>query len=121
MNPLARARAALALSTLFRLPSAQAATEPTLTWHGQACFELRTPAGVNVLIDPIPGSIGYELPPPIKANVITISHEHPDHTNVALAQDSPKVLRGLTKDAKEWNKVDAQIKDLRIRNVGVYH
>jgi L-ascorbate metabolism protein UlaG (beta-lactamase superfamily) len=109
---------ALALGALFG--GVARAEEPTLTWHGQSCFELVSPKGTRVLIDPIPGSIGYPLPAPIKADVVTISHEHQDHNNTALAADKPKILRGLA-DPKTWAKIDETIKDVHIRNVGVWH
>ena len=115
MNRLLRALAFAAL-----LGGVARAEEPTLTWHGQSCFELVSPKGARVLIDPIPGTIGYPLPPPIKADVVTISHEHQDHTNTALAAGSPKILRGL-KDPKTWATIDETVKDVHIRNVGVWH
>jgi L-ascorbate metabolism protein UlaG (beta-lactamase superfamily) len=57
----------------------------------------------------------------LRAEVITISHEHPDHTNVALVQGKPRILRGLTADKKGWVKIDERVKDISIRAVGVYH
>ena len=35
-------------------------------------------------MDPIPGAIGYTPPTDLKADVVTVSHEHADHNNVAL-------------------------------------
>src|SRR5437762_2848981 len=106
----------LALALLLVPARAAQADEATLTWHGQSCFVLQSAKGARVLMDPIPGTIGYPLPPPIKADVVTISHEHQDHTNTALAQDSPKILRGLA-DAKNWAKIDEKVKDVHIHNV----
>jgi L-ascorbate metabolism protein UlaG (beta-lactamase superfamily) len=92
-----------------------------LTWLGQACFLLETAAGTRVVMDPFSKGIGYELPAGLRADLITISHEHPDHNNVALATNKPRVLRGLTPDKKGWARIDERFKDLTIRTVGVYH
>jgi len=92
-----------------------------LTWYGQSCFLLVSPKGTRVLVDPIPEKIGYTLPSPIPVDLVTISHEHFDHTNLALATGSFRVLRGLTEDQKDWQKHDTKVKDVRVRNVGVYH
>jgi len=97
-----------------------ARAQGSLSWHGQSCYLLTTAKGTKILLDPIPGSIGYPLPKPMTVDAVTISHEHPDHTNVALAADSPKVLRGL-KDPKTWAKIDEKVKEVRVRNVGVWH
>jgi L-ascorbate metabolism protein UlaG (beta-lactamase superfamily) len=121
MNGLLRGLALLPLLPLLATPTLARAAEPTLTWHGQSCFVLTTPGGARVLMDPIPGTIGYPLPSPITVDVVTISHEHPDHTNTSLAAAHPRVLRGLTEGAKGWAKIDEKIKDVRIRNVGVWH
>lgn len=91
-----------------------------LTWQGQACFSLVSPGGTRVLIDPIPDDIGYR-PKKIDADIATVSHEHFDHANTALALGQPKILHGLTTDLKNWQKHDQKIGDVRIRNVGVHH
>jgi len=92
-----------------------------LTWLGQACFLLETAAGTKVVMDPFAKGIGYELPAGLRADLITISHEHPDHNNVALVTNKPRVLRGLTADKKGWARIEERYKDLTIRSVGVYH
>jgi L-ascorbate metabolism protein UlaG (beta-lactamase superfamily) len=92
-----------------------------LTWYGQACFLLESKAGARVVMDPIPAGIGYTPPASLAADVTTVSHEHGDHNNVALVQGQPKILRGLTEDKKDWNKVDEKVKDVAIKAVGVYH
>ena len=73
-------------------------------------------------MDPIPKGIGYELPQGCKADIVTISHEHPDHNNVGFVTgNKPRVIRGLTADKKGWTRVDEKVKDVSIRSVGVYH
>ncbi len=118
------ARAALLAAIVLALPAHAAAAPPAgkLTWYGQACFLLETAAGTRIVMDPIPKGIGYELPQGFKADIVTISHEHFDHNNVAFVSGSkPRVIRGLTADKKGWTRVDEKLKDVSIRSVGVYH
>jgi L-ascorbate metabolism protein UlaG (beta-lactamase superfamily) len=126
-----RALRALLVVPLLALVAAGVAVRPAsaagapvvgkLTWYGQSCFLLETAAGTRILIDPIPKGIGYELPAGLRPDLITISHEHFDHNNVAMAANKPRVLHGLTSDHKGWARVDEKYKDVAIRTVGVYH
>ncbi|HET6148380.1 MAG TPA: MBL fold metallo-hydrolase [Polyangia bacterium] len=92
-----------------------------LTWFGQACFLLETAAGTRILMDPIPKGIGYPLPTGLKVDAVTVSHEHADHNNVALAGNRPKILRGLTPDKKGWIRIDEKVKEVAVRSIAVYH
>lgn len=100
-----------------------AASRPVayLTWYGQSCFLLESASGARIVMDPIPTNIGYLPPADLRADAVTISHEHPDHNNLALLQGKPRVLRGLTADKKGWMKIDEKVKDITVRSVGVYH
>lgn len=104
---------------LGALAAAQSApSSVTLTWLGQSTFVMTTGTGLKVLIDPTnPGA--YSPPPVEGVDVITVSHEHPDHNYVQLATGSPLVLRGLTKDG--FAQVDQTVKGVRIRTVAAYH
>ena len=115
---------AVAALLLLSAPRARPAASPAvgkLTWLGQACFVLETAAGTRVVMDPFSKGLGYELPAGLRADLVTISHEHPDHNNLALVANKPRVLRGLTADKKGWARVDEKYKDLTVRTVGVYH
>ena len=101
--------------------AAAAPAKLTLTWFGQSCFLIETAAGTRVVTDPLPKGIGYELPAGLRADAVTISHEHPDHNNLALITGRPRVFRGLTADKKGWTKIDDKVKDITIRSVGTYH
>jgi L-ascorbate metabolism protein UlaG (beta-lactamase superfamily) len=103
---------------------ARAAGQPIvgkLSWLGQSCFVLETAAGTRIVMDPIPKGLGYDLPAGLKADAVTISHEHADHNNVGLLVNKPRVIRGLTADKKGWTRVDEKIKEVSVRSVGVYH
>jgi len=111
------------LALLLALPGVARAAAPAgqLTWFGQSCFLLETAGGTRILMDPYPKGIGYEVPQGFKADVVTISHEHYDHNNVAFVNGKARVIRGLTADKKGWTRVDEKLKDVSIRSVGVYH
>jgi L-ascorbate metabolism protein UlaG (beta-lactamase superfamily) len=91
-----------------------------LTWFGQSCFLLESANGTRVLTDPPGKGTGYELPSGLRVDLVTISHEHPDHDNLGMAI-APRVLHGLTADKKGWTKIDTKVKDVSVRSVGVYH
>ncbi len=114
---------AVSLSAAGCLPSSRASSHPvaTLTWYGQSCFLLESAKGTRIVMDPLPGNIGYPLPAGLRADAVTVSHEHPDHNNVALVQGRPRILRGLTPDRKGWIRINERIKDISVRSVGVYH
>lgn len=96
-----------------------------ITWHGQSCFVMRTPGGTTVLMDPVAYEIGYK-PPTVKADVVTISHEHPDHNNLEMveiagsAAGGANVIRGLTEKG-DWADVSQSVGDVSIRTVKTFH
>jgi L-ascorbate metabolism protein UlaG (beta-lactamase superfamily) len=109
---------------IWRPPVARAAAAPVvgrLTWFGQSCFLLETAAGTRVLMDPIPRNIGYPLPAGLRADLVTISHEHADHANLSMVTGKPHVIHGLTADKKGWAHTDERFRDVSVRSVGVYH
>jgi L-ascorbate metabolism protein UlaG (beta-lactamase superfamily) len=109
---------------ILRAGRAQAAGAPVvgkLTWYGQSCFLLETAAGTRVLMDPFGKAAGYPLPANLRADVVTISHEHPDHNNVRMSTGTPHVIHGLTADKKGWARIEERFRDVSIRSVGVYH
>jgi len=92
-----------------------------LTWFGQSCFLLETAAGTKVLMDPFQKTLGYPMPQGLRADLITISHDHPDHDNAKMVVNAPKVIHGVTPDKKGWVRIDEKFRDVAIRTVGVYH
>ena len=104
-----------------RARAAGSAVVGKLTWLGQSCFVLETAAGTRIVMDPLPKGLGYALPVGLKADAVTISHEHADHNNLGLLANKPRVLRGLTADKKGWTKIDEKVKEVAIQSVGVYH
>jgi L-ascorbate metabolism protein UlaG (beta-lactamase superfamily) len=125
MRRCLRAIAVTAAAVAFGwVPPARAAAAPVvgrLTWFGQSCFLLETAAGTRVLMDPIPKNIGYALPAGLRVDLVTVSHEHPDHDNLAMVTGKPRVIHGLTADKKGWARIDERFRDVSVRTVGVYH
>jgi L-ascorbate metabolism protein UlaG (beta-lactamase superfamily) len=87
-----------------------------LRWFGQSMFLMTSPGGTTLALDPFNG-IGYTLPPPLDADLTTVTHEHTDHNNGALGGSN--VIRGLTADG--WNDVDQTTGDVRVRSIRSYH
>lgn len=65
-----------------------------LVWHMHSCFEINDQA--TVVMDPHDGrSIGVK-PPSLKADVVTISHDHFDHNAVRVIKGDYVVVKDVT-------------------------
>lgn len=53
----------------------------TITYHGHSCFKLRGKIG-SAATDPYDDYVGFSLPS-LSADVVTVSHQHRDHNQVA--------------------------------------
>lgn len=63
-------------------------------WLGHSSFLITSASGTRIITDPYAtgGNIQYgEINEP--ADVVTVSHEHGDHNNVASIKGNPKVIR----------------------------
>jgi L-ascorbate metabolism protein UlaG (beta-lactamase superfamily) len=84
-----------------------------IKWLGHACFLITSKGGVRIITDPyaVGGGINYS---PIKAaaDVVVVSHDHGDHSNVSTVQGKPEVVKGSgIKTAK----------DIQFRGIATYH
>jgi len=91
-----------------------------VTYLGHACFLLETAAGTRILIDPYNEQVGYPIRP-VPADVVLISHEHFDHNYLAMATGSPRVIRGLREEGREWADVRETVDGIEISTVRTYH
>jgi L-ascorbate metabolism protein UlaG (beta-lactamase superfamily) len=53
----------------------------TIRWWGQSCFSIVAADGTTVLNDPSGSTLGYPVPT-VQPQVVTVSHDHPDHNQV---------------------------------------
>ena len=63
-----------------------------ITWYGHSCFRLRS-RQATVITDPYEKGTGYNLPR-LRADIVTISHDHPEHGNAKAVKGNPKVISG---------------------------
>ncbi len=97
-----------------------------VSWYGQSFFIIESSKGFRVAFDPhlIPE---YGRPQGLKADVVLVSHNHDDHTQVEALDNhkdkSLRVIRGLKGLGlrADWNRVDETIGNVQIRSVGLYH
>jgi L-ascorbate metabolism protein UlaG (beta-lactamase superfamily) len=61
-----------------------------ITWLGYSCFRLKGKS-TTVITDPCPPGLGYSLDKPA-ARIVTISHNHPDHSYVQAIDGDPKLI-----------------------------
>lgn len=66
-----------------------------IKWLGHACFLITSGDGLKVITDPyvVGGGIKYG-PVEETADVVLVSHEHGDHSNVSAVRGKPEVIRG---------------------------
>ncbi|HDN80193.1 MAG TPA: lactamase [Chloroflexi bacterium] len=81
-----------------------------ITWYGHSCFRIRD-KGISIVTDPYDESIGYSLPP-LKADIVTVSHHHPGHSNWKKVKGKPKVLDGPG---------EYEVKGVFITGIATYH
>lgn len=82
-----------------------------IKWLGHASFLITSDAGVKIITDP------YTTTPNLtygeireSANIVTVSHEHSDHNNVAAVRGNPEVVRGT-----------AKVKGIDFKGVSTFH
>jgi L-ascorbate metabolism protein UlaG (beta-lactamase superfamily) len=81
-----------------------------ITWYGHACFRLGD-RGVVIVTDPFSDDMGYTRPR-IRADVVTISHDHPGHKNRIGFRGGPKFFDGPG---------EYEVKGVFITGIATYH
>lgn len=119
---------ALGMTLAGAAPAADRKIE--LRYFGQSFFVLTTPSGARIAIDP--HAIEQLGRPTAQADLVIISHPHPDHMRLEAIENraKAKVLEGIKMlpPAAEggpprfnWNPVNETFRDVKIRNIGAYH
>ena len=81
-----------------------------LEYYGHSCFRLTFASGTRIVTDPY-GEIGY-APLHTEAEVVTLSHSHYDHCNVAAVGGAPEVFS---------SPVSCERGGVRIDTVSAFH
>lgn len=63
----------------------------TISWFGQSCFRIEAKEG-SILIDPFSKDLGLK-PPKIKDDMILVTHDHYDHSNLEDAGPEAFVVK----------------------------
>ena len=84
-----------------------------IKWLGHSCFLITSGDGVRIITDPYAVGEGINYSP-IKetADVVVVSHDHDDHSNVSAVKGTPEMVEGSgIKTAK----------DVQFRGIATYH
>ncbi|PLX26678.1 hypothetical protein C0583_06625 [Candidatus Parcubacteria bacterium] len=85
-----------------------------ITWCGHSCFKIQNkvgPDGVTITTDPFDKTVGLKVPN-FESDIVTVSHDHADHNNVASLRGEPFVIDS----AGEYD-----VKGVAVRGVASYH
>jgi len=63
-----------------------------IRWLGQSCFRIKGKY-TTIITDPFSSDTGYSLGKQ-KADIVTVSHQHGDHNNIAAIDGNPKPVTG---------------------------
>lgn len=68
-----------------------------IIWQGQACFQITAlppkNSQVNIIIDPFDKIIGLRVPK-LEADILLVTHDHPDHNNIKAVGGNPFLITG---------------------------
>ncbi len=90
-----------------------------LTYYGHSTYLLES-GGSTILVDPFNEQVGYPFPD-VTPTAVTVSHEHFDHSHIKMAKGTPKVIRGLRDEGKDWAEPREQVGPLSLSTIRTYH
>ncbi len=84
-----------------------------IKWLGHASFLITSDTGTKIITDPYAPSDRLKYGE-IKesADIVTVSHEHGDHNNVAAVKGNPKTVRGAG---------TTEVKSIQFKGIPTYH
>ncbi len=62
-----------------------------IIWHGQSCFTIKSRDKI-IVIDPFGKNIGLKEPK-LTADILLVSHEHSDHSNISIVKKAHEDLK----------------------------
>lgn len=89
-----------------------------IEWFGHSFFQITSSKGTQIITDPF-RYLGFPMPE-VWPDLVTVGKETRNHSNVALANGDPLVLRGLKEWGLEWNVINTFFRDVLIYNVPVH-
>ncbi|MEE8413891.1 MAG: MBL fold metallo-hydrolase, partial [Dehalococcoidales bacterium] len=63
-----------------------------INWLGHSCFRIKG-SHATIITDPYSPDSGYSLGKPT-ADIVTVSHQHPEHSFVTGVSGEPKLITG---------------------------
>lgn len=82
-----------------------------IKWFGQAAFLISSDSGIKIITDPYaPNETLTYKEINESADIVTVSHEHFDHNNVAGVKGKPAVVKGT-----------AEITGMKFKSISTYH
>ncbi len=82
-----------------------------IKWFGHSFFLITNSRGIRVAMDPFDETLGYRVPR-IRAEIVTVSHNHFDH-------DAPRMVKGLHPVLK--GEVERDIHKIHFKGIKTYH
>ena len=99
--------------------------EISIRWHGQSFFEITSPKGTRIVLDPHQiESYGRKQ---VEADLVLVSHLHSDHMQLTAVtnKDKAKIINGLKVDSEtkrqEWDLRQEVYRDISVEVLGAYH
>jgi L-ascorbate metabolism protein UlaG (beta-lactamase superfamily) len=81
-----------------------------ISWYGQSCYKIDTKDAV-LAIDPYGKEIGL-TPPRFQADLVLVTHQHPDHSNAASIAGEPRVIT---------SPGEYEVKGVAVRGIPSFH
>lgn len=84
-----------------------------LKWLGHSCFLITSETGLRIITDPYAVDRGVKYAPINEASdIVTVSHEHFDHSSVSEVSGNPEVVEGVGSHI---------VKRVQFRGIATYH
>jgi len=84
-----------------------------LKWLGHSCFLITSREGLRIVTDPYAVGSGISYAPVNEsADIVTVSHDHGDHSNVSSLRGTPELVKGSGVKS---------VRGIEFRGIATYH